>query len=198
MDAIKLEAKSRTGTGKGVNRRLRGEGWVPGVIYGGTEEGVMIQVPPAPLVGMFQGEAGQNQLLEVEIDGKPGPTVIMCDYQLHPVRRTLLHVDFLRVSPDKPVKVLVPIKVVGKSEAVKQGGKQRLVANEITVKCMPQDIPLAIVYDVSSIDKTKVVYVTDLEFPAGVEPVFRRKFPVISITLQRVAAAAPEAPAKKK
>jgi large subunit ribosomal protein L25 len=182
MEAVNLDVTMRTGTGKGPNRRLRAEGLVPGVVYGSGGENLVVAFKPTPLVALLATAYGHNTLMRLSVDGKPGPVVILREYQVHPVRRTLTHVDFFRVDANKPIVVEVPLEVVGKSEAEKAGGKRRVVTPNIRVSCVPSKIPQTIQYDVSPIEKTTVVYISDLAMPEGVTAVFRRPFPVLSIT----------------
>lgn len=198
MNGVQLQVESRSNTGKGPNRRLRDTGLVPAIVYGEGVESQSISVQPIPLVGLLRGKKGQNELITLEVDGKPGPTVIMRDYQLHPVRRTLLHVDFLRVTENSSLVVEVPVEIVGKAEVEKVGGKRRVVTNTVKVRCRPGDIPVAITHDVSAITGTVVVYVDELAMPEGCEIVYRRKFPIVSFAAPKAVVKAAEEPKKKK
>ena len=116
MSKTSLSAEARTTTGKGSNRRLRAAGSVPAVVYGvGTETMLNVSLKPLDVVKILKSDRGNNTLLTLQIDGTEGPDVLIKDYQIDPVRRTLIQVDILAVSADKPVRVAVPIDFSGLS-----------------------------------------------------------------------------------
>ena len=182
MSTIALQAKDRPDTGKGANRRLRAEGHVPAVVYGtGTEAPLNVAVKPLDIVRVMKSDMGTNTVLQLEVDGKAGPKVLIKDYQLHPVRRTLLHVDLLAVSDDKPVRVPVPVAFSGTSPLEKTGAKRRLLSRTVLVACLPADIPQEIVYSMDGIDRPVVIYATELELPGNVTPAYKHDFAVIAL-----------------
>lgn len=188
VETTSIQVQSRTGTGKGPNRQLRMSGMIPAVVYGQGEDNLSISVKPRSVVDVLRSSFGVNAVLQLQVDGGAGPLVLIRDFQMHPVRRTLLHVDFLRVSPEKPVVVKVPIAIDGRSHAEKMGGKRRIVTPRIAVRCLPANIPESIHYDVSDIERTTVIYITELTMPEGVEAVYRRSVPIVSITAVKASA----------
>ncbi len=186
MQITELSATRRAHTGKGPNRRLRARGLVPAVVYGQGRDNIALAIDPRPVVTALMEPAGRNRIFRLLVDGQDEGLALVRDYQIHPVTRRLLHLDFLRVLEDRAVVIEVPVRLVGRSEAAKAGGRDRLVARAIKVRCLPKDIPPIIEYDVSPIVRTTVVYVADLQLPDGVEAVYRRNFPVIAVTAARV------------
>ena len=147
MSTVVLEAAARSETGKGVNRRLRSAGMVPAVVYGiGTEDVLNVALKPIDVVRILKSEMGANTLATLQVDGKEGPKVLIKDYQIHPVKRTLIHVDLLAVKDDQPVRVLVPVNYLGQSPLEKMGAKRRVLSRDVLVSCLPGDIPTAISY----------------------------------------------------
>jgi len=182
MSTIALPAKARPETGKGSNRRLRAAGEVPAVVYGvGASEQINVSVKPIDIVRVLKGDMGVNTVLQLEVDGAAGPKVLIKDYQLHPVRRTLLHVDLLAVADDKPVRVNVPVDYQGLSPLEKLGAKRRVLSRTVSVSCLPLDIPQSIPYSMTGIERPVVVYASELELPSNVTPAYKRDFAVISV-----------------
>ena len=182
MSTIALPAKARQETGKGSNRRLRAAGEVPAVVYGvGAAEQLNVAVKPLDIVRILKSDMGVNTVLQLEVDGAAGPKVLIKDYQLHPVRRTLLHVDLLAVTDDKPVRVQVPVDYQGASPLEKLGAKRRVLSRTVLLSCLPGDIPQSIPYPMTKIEKPVVVYASELELPGNVTPAYKRDFAIISL-----------------
>ena len=177
-----LPAKARQETGKGSNRRLRAAGDIPAVVYGvGTSEPLTVSVKPLDIVRVLKSDMGVNTVLQLEVDGTAGPKVLIKDYQLHPVRRTLLHVDLLAVADDKPVRLQVPVDYQGEAPMEKLGAKRRVLSRTVLVSCLPGDIPQGIPYVMTGIEKPVVIYASELEFPENVTPAYKRDFAIVSL-----------------
>ncbi|NUN15126.1 MAG: 50S ribosomal protein L25 [Myxococcales bacterium] len=183
METMKLEATARTDIGSAKSRRLRVAGTVPAVVYGYRAETKHISVVPKAVIAVLGTRRGTNQLVELQIDGKPGPRCIIREVQVHPVRRTLLHVDFCEVSESRPVTINVPIEIIGRSIAEKAGGKRQQIIRNLNIRCLPQHIPDAITYDVNSIATATTVHISDLIMPEGVTALYRQNYPVVTISM---------------
>jgi large subunit ribosomal protein L25 len=156
MEAV-LEAVRRDRTGKNEAGRMRREGRVPSVLYGGTKDeagkpvATLIAVEPKPLSRILHSDSGANTLITLKLDGESA-RVMLREYQLDPVTHHLLHADFYRVAMDKAIQVTVPIVLRGEAPGVKQqGGILDFVHREIEVECLPSDIPEHIDVDVSGL-----------------------------------------------
>ena len=136
---------------------------------------------PLDIVRILKSDMGVNTVLQLEVDGAAGPKVLIKDYQLHPVRRTLLHVDLLAVTDDKPVRVQVPVDYQGASPLEKLGAKRRVLSRTVLLSCLPGDIPQSIPYPMTKIEKPVVVYASELELPGNVTPAYKRDFAIISL-----------------
>ena len=168
MAEIKLHASHRAPEGTRSVRRLRAEGKVPGVVYGMGGEPVTLTVEWRELRAALVTEQGLNAVIHLELDGDSTPTLVK-DMQRHPVRRNVLHVDFLRVDLDKPVDVEVQIVLEGEAEAVQREGgvvDQMLTALLITAK--PNDIPSSLTLDISGLEIGHTLRVGDIALPPGV------------------------------
>jgi large subunit ribosomal protein L25 len=152
-----LEATTRTRFGKNEAGRLRREGRVPSVLYGGpTGEGgkpkaLPISVDPKALLRILHSQSGANTIITLAFGGE-SPKVMLKEFQLDPVSRQLLHADFYRVAMDKAITVTVPIVLRGEAPGVKQqGGLLDFVHREIEIECLPADIPEHVEVDVSEL-----------------------------------------------
>jgi large subunit ribosomal protein L25 len=167
MDLV-LAAESTRETGTRPSRRLRREGRVPGVVYGMGAEPVAVSVVWRDLRQCLKTDAGVNAVIDLDIDGTRHTSIVK-EIQRHPVRRDVIHVDFLRVDPNKPVTVEVPVIPIG--EAKKVAAMQGVVDQQlfrVAVSVRPDSIPNEIEVDVSDLDIGDAVTVADLKLPPGV------------------------------
>jgi len=192
METVKLSAEARTETGKGANRRLRAAGRVPAVNYGVGSDPTLLSILPIDLVRILESENGRNTVLNIELDGKDAGLALIRDYQIDPVRRTLVHVDFLALQETREVVIDVPVEITGESPFEKLGGRRRQVGLSVRVRCLPSAIPALVSYDVSNIEKPEVVYANNLELPEGCSPAYRYNFPVLVLSAGRGGAAEDE------
>jgi len=168
MDAIKVSASRRDGHGKGAARRLRGEGRIPAVAYGKALPTQQLAVPPEAIKAVLASAWGRNTVVNLDVEGKEALTVLLSDYQYHPMTRSLLHADFLQIHMDQPVDVDVPLELVGKAAGVVAGGTLRQVFRKLPIRCLPNLIPVKLVHDVTTLDKDGHVAAKDLSLPEGV------------------------------
>lgn len=198
MELIKVTASRRQESGKGAASRLRREGKIPAVAYGKHLPAQSIAVSPAALVKVLVSEHGVNSVLELEVEGKDKITALITDYQYHPLTRELLHADFRQIKLDEPVDVEVPLELVGKPAGVVLGGTLRQVYRTLPVRCLPEKIPVKVVYDVTELGLDAHVPVSQVQLPEGVSARLPPEQTVISIFTEKKreeeeAAAAPAA-----
>jgi large subunit ribosomal protein L25 len=144
-----LEAVRRDQFGGNNAGRLRREGRIPAVLYGGASGPESLSVDPKPLLQILR--SGANTLIVLKVDGAE-TRVLVKHYQLDPVKHGLLHADFYRVAMDKVIRVTVPVHLTGEAKGVKaQGGIVDFVHRELVVECLPADIPEAITVDVTEL-----------------------------------------------
>ena len=174
MAEITVTADTGRPIGSRAAGRLRAEGKVPAVVYGLGGDPVAVSVGWRELRVALTGEAGLNTLIDLHVDG--GSELVMVkDLQRHPVRRDVLHVDFLRISRDQELTVDVPITLHGEAKAVLDAdGVVDQVLFTIPVTSKPQNIPNELTVDVSGLKLGDVIRVGDLQVPAdvtiGVDP----------------------------
>lgn len=182
MDLMSLSATLRTGTGKGVARKLRKGGLAPAVCYGLKKEPAHVNVEPNALMKVFKGPLGRNAVFHLVVGEEAAPRqVIVKDLQIHPVRRTIQHVDFLEVADDTKLTLKVPVRLAGRSPGEKLGGQRRQVLKELPIVCTPHCIPAEIAVDMAPLNIGDTLYVEDIKFPEGVESGFRGRVPVVTL-----------------
>jgi len=164
--STKLTLTRREPSSSRSTRRLRREGQVPGVVYGGGEDPVAFQVDERELRHAL---AARGAVLELAIEGSSTPAVLK-DAHYHPVRGETLHVDFLRVRLDVAIHATVLLDLVGAEDApgVKEGGVLEQVTRELNIEALPGDIPEAIQYDVSAMQINETVTLSAVTPPRGV------------------------------
>jgi large subunit ribosomal protein L25 len=165
QENVVVEVEKRVETGKNACNRLRAKDLIPAVLYGGHSgaESLPLSVPRKTLLDLFRKGLHQNAVFLVHVKGADEkPHVMVRDVMLSPLRRELLHVDFVRILLDRKLRVKVPVEAVGTAIGVKLGGLLDIVTRELEVECLPADIPAAIKVDVSSLDAETVLRVADL------------------------------------
>ncbi len=166
--AITLTASTGRIAGSRSSTRLRTDGLVPAVVYGLGRDAIAVSVPWPDLRRALTTEAGLNALITLDVDGQKDLAIIK-DLQRHPVRRNVLHIDFLRVDPDAPVAVEVPLILVGEAKLVEaRKGIVDQPLKSLTVKAKPADIPSQIEIDITNLDIGVAITVETLTMPAGV------------------------------
>lgn len=185
---MKVTATTRTAQGTSASRRLRHQDKVPGVIYGGTDKPVAIVVDHNPLFHALKKEKFHASILDMELDGK-SQRVLLRDFQMHPWRPQVLHIDFQRVTENQKIHIRVPLHFHGQehSPAVKvAGGLVSHVLSEVDVACLPKDLPEYIEVDLSNLHANETIRVRDLKMPSGVSPVLKGKENpvVVSVTIK--------------
>ncbi len=148
---IEINVTERAERGKNAARRLRASGRVPATVYGLGQAPQSIAVDTKEMTNVLRDPAGHNRVFNVLCDGD-SQLAMAADYQIDPVKHSLLHVDLRRVDIDSPVTVSVPIKSVGIAEGVKnEGGFEEVVSRELKIECLPLDIPEHIGVDVTDL-----------------------------------------------
>jgi len=169
MERQELTIKRRERTGKQVARRLRRDGAVPGVLYGGAKP-EPVTLDPRAVLRIIHGHEGSTQLLSLKLDGD-GTTrmAIIRDLQFDPVSERLLHVDLQEVTADRAITVRVAVHPVGEAAGVReQKGILNIILHELDISCLPMNIPERIDADVSQLMIGDVLTVGDLQAPEGV------------------------------
>jgi large subunit ribosomal protein L25 len=172
---MKISVTSRTLQGTGASRRLRNTGKTTGIVYGGDATPVMIELEHNALFHALRKEAFHASVLELDIDGAVQP-VLLRDYQMHPFKPLVLHIDFQRVDMAKEITKSVPLHFAGAdvSPAVKLSASIiSHVATKVTVACLPANLPQFITVDLSKLEAGKSLHTAELPMPEGVRAVIK-------------------------
>jgi large subunit ribosomal protein L25 len=194
-----IDAEPRADQGKGASRRLRRNGKVPAIVYGGKAPPQMIAVSHNELSKQLNTEAFYSHILTLKLDGQSEP-VVLKDLHRHPVRGEIMHMDLQRVEKDKLLHMHVPLHFKGADIApgVKTGGglvEHHMI--QVEVECLPKDLPEFIEVDISGLNVNDAIHLSQLQLPAGValtELKHGNDASVVAIHLPRAAVEA-EAPA---
>jgi large subunit ribosomal protein L25 len=171
---IKLAARPRVGVGRKAAKDVRERESVPAVIYGAKQPALGLEINRKEIERILAHAGGENFLVDLEIQTEGQPSVnrlaLIQEVQHHALRREILHVDFHAVSRDEKLTTEVQIESVGEPEGVKTfGGLLTHSLRELEIECFPQDLPSAIIVDVSKMNVGDAIHVRDLVLPAGVE-----------------------------
>jgi large subunit ribosomal protein L25 len=170
-ERVKLVVQARDARGSAEVRRLRKQGLVPGVIYGGGNDPAAISVPERVLRKALTGSGGLHAILDVVVegDGKGDPRpAILKDYQQDVISGRVSHIDLHQVRLDRPIQASVVVQLVGESAGVKEGGVLSQVSREITVEALPMEIPEHFDADVSEMQIGDTLRLADLPALEGV------------------------------
>lgn len=180
---VEFALEPKSAAGKGPARQSRAAGKIPGIVYGPALQPTMVTFREQELVKALSTPAARNVFLRIKsADANlDGARVIVKDLQIHPVRRAFVHADFYRLDPSKVIHATVPIRVEGTPVGVKLGGILQIALREVSVACLPDDLPEALVVDVSELTSGHSIHVKDLTVPEGVRVLSDPKFTLCAI-----------------
>ncbi len=170
--SMQIPVELRTDRGKGASRRLRRDGLVPGIIYGGETEAVALQIPHQFLTRAIEDESFYTTILELTVGDGRTQRVILRDLQRHPFKAQILHIDFLRISESEELTIKVPLHFIHEDDS--PAGKMSGVVishqlTEVEISCLPKDLPEYLELDLAVIEVGDVVRLSDIPLPPGVE-----------------------------
>jgi len=188
MAELSLQVSRREGSGKGVARKLRQDGKIPAVVYGGHREPVAIVVDRKSVSELVtKSEHGVRSIFLLKMSGGDQQRQAMIkDLQIDPISRRIIHIDFVRVLMDELVRVNVPVHVSGMAKGVKEaGGMLDFQIRDLHVECFPSAIPDAIEVDVSNLEIHKYIRISDIQVPEGVKILDDPERVVVGVTVAR-------------
>ncbi len=186
MSAPALQAHLRKATGKTDNQRLRRLQKIPAALNGLS--GVLhLEMDEEPTRHALEKLTGTHELVPLSVlntdsdkeewNGK----VMLKEVQKHPYKHLLIHLDFRELNTEKPVKLRIPLNVLGEAPGVRKGGVMQLAVRDLEVICLPDQIPMSVDVDVSELDLDTILRVEELTIPEGVQLVSKENFVVASI-----------------
>ena len=166
-----IKATGRNVEGKGASRRLRRSASIPAVVYGGSTEPKAIQLDHEKIWLASQNEWFYSSILDLDIEGA-SEQVLLRDMQRHPFKQIIMHLDFQRVDANQAIRVAVPLHFLDEDKS--PAGKAADVVvlhelNEVTVSCLPKDLPEFLEIDLASLSVGDIVHLSDIKLPKGVE-----------------------------
>ena len=194
---MKVVAYERSVQGTGASRRLRNSGKTPGIIYGGTELPQAVELDHNALFHALKKEAFHSSILEIEVAGKVQQALLR-DYQMHPFKPLVLHIDFQRIDAKQKVHMKVPLHFKGDDicPAVKIGGGViNHISNELEIICLPSDLPEFIEIDLSKMELDQAIHAKDIALPKGVSLSLHveQENPAVAVAREPKVKAEPEA-----
>lgn len=191
MKTVVINGSQRADLGKKDAKKLRAEEKVPCVLYGGKET-IHFQTDAAEFRKIVY--TPNVYMIDLNIDGTEHKA-IMQDVQFHPVAEQILHVDFLRIQEDKPIKIEVPVKVEGYAKGMRSGGKMKLNLRRLKVKGLAKNIPDSININIDNLELGQSIKVGQIQ-AENLEFLNSKSIPVVTIMITRAARAAMNAAGK--
>ena len=155
---------------KNAARRVRVAGKIPAVVYGAGQDSVAVTVDPKVIIKILHSDSGHNTIFDLDVTGTSVVKAMIVDWQHEPIKGALLHIDLKRIAMDKAMRVSVPIQLIGVPVGVKaQGGILEHVLREVSIECLPTDIPGHLDIDVSNLEMNQSIHVSDLPHPGSIK-----------------------------
>ncbi len=171
MSIFELEAESRSDMGKGASRRLRRDGKVPAIVYGGNADPQAISLEHSEVLKRLDHEAFYSHILSLKVDGKQLDTVLR-DMQRHPSKSVIMHMDFQRVQAHEALRVKVPLHFIGEDDSPGVKLQHGIVTHNIVdleIECLPGNLPQYIDVDCSGLEVGDSLHLSELKPPTGVK-----------------------------
>ncbi|MFH1138570.1 MAG: 50S ribosomal protein L25 [Pseudomonadota bacterium] len=181
-----LNAAIRLETGKCPAGRLRRDGKIPAVFYGKGQPSRNLTIDSREMKKLLFTDGGSHGLFQLNIEGEASPKVVLFkEYQVHPIKRTVIHADFYEVDVSRKLEIEVPLVVIGKPLGLDKGGVLQQIRHDILIKAFPTNLPESIEIDVSHLDLGDSIHVEDLRAPEGVEFVYDVNVTLVAVTAPR-------------
>jgi len=182
MQQTQMKIETRTSAGKGISRKLRAAGRIPGVVYGRGMEPVPVSLDPKELSAAIAGEGGLNNLITLEGGGDLDKVVvIVAEIQRDVLKRNPEHVDLHRVNMNEKVRINVPVSLLGTAAGVKEGGLLDFAHHTLHIECLPAQIPEHIEINIADLKIGHSIHVSEITFPEGVKCVDNPKTPIVGV-----------------
>lgn len=186
-----LEATVRAGTGKGAARQARRDGLVPGVVYGGGEDPIAINIPFNYLLTRLRKGGFMSTLQNLKIEGHDDVRVICRKVERHVVKDLPTHIDLMRLKRTSRVKLNIPVEFLNEETCLglKAGGVLTVTRNEVELEVLAGDIPESIQVDLATVEIGDTISISDVTLPEGAAPTIDRDFVIASVGAPRVLSA---------
>jgi large subunit ribosomal protein L25 len=178
-----LVALERTGTGKGAARQARRDGMVPGIVFGGDNEPLPINIPFNELLKKLKAGRFKSTLFNLKVEGHDDVRVICRDVQRDVVKDLPTHLDLMRLRRTSKINLFIPVEFINEEEApgIKKGGVLTVVRPEVELVVTAGDIPEKLVVDMTGLNIGDTVTISSIELPKGTKPTIDRDFVIGNI-----------------
>ncbi|HAO65972.1 MAG TPA: 50S ribosomal protein L25 [Verrucomicrobiales bacterium] len=188
MEAVALNAQSRSELRRTRVKKIRASGLLPGVLYGCQKDPKPLTVCAKDFERMVKHSASENLLVKLAVEGDGGHLALVQEVQRHPLSGLPLHVDFRAVVEDQPVILSIPIEPRGEAHGVKnEGGNLEHVLFSVKIKALPKDLPEVILVDVTELRSGQTLHLGELPLPENVEVIGETGIPAFSVSIGRTA-----------
>lgn len=206
---LKLTAQTRTGIGRSAVNKIKAQGLVPGVVYGGKDVPQPVSLNAREITNLLSHATSEHVLVDLEIADSGKSTnrlALIQEVQHDPIRGNVLHVDFHAVKADEKLHAEIPVEAFGEADGVRNfGGILEISIHALEVECLPKDLPEIIRLDVSALGVGQAIHVKDIQLPEGVTThvsgdltVVRVAAPTVEVEPVAAATAEPEVLKEKK
>ena len=192
-----LKAIKRENTSSGANNKLRSEGFIPAILYGGKDANQNISVPKKDLKNLVNSDTFLSKVLELDVDGKK-EKVIPRDVAFHVVSEEPIHIDFMRIVAGKKIILEIPVKFINHPESpgLKRGGVLNIVRRKVELKCPGENIPNEIIVDLAGTDIGTSIKISSIKLEENVVPTITDRDFVIATVASPTVMKEPEKPAE--
>ena len=188
MEAVALNAQSRSELRRTRVKKIRASGLLPGVLYGCQKDPKPLTVCAKDFERMVKHSASENLLVKLAVEGDGGHLALVQEVQRHPLSGLPLHVDFRAVVEDQPVILSIPLEPRGEAHGVKnEGGNLEHVLFSVKIKALPKDLPEVILVDVTELRSGQTLHLGELPLPENVEVIGEKGIPAFSVSIGRTA-----------
>ncbi len=193
-----LKAIKRNNLTSGSNNKLRADGFVPAILYGGKDPNQNISVSKKEISGLVKSETFLSKVLELDLDGKK-ERVIPRDVSFHVVSEEPIHIDFMRIVSGKKIILEIPVKFINHPESpgLKRGGVLNIVRRKVELKCPAETIPNEIIVDLSGTDIGTSIKISSVKLPDNVKPTITDRDFVVATVAAPTVIKEPEKPAEE-
>lgn len=177
-----LNAKTREVKSSNYAGRLRAEGFLPAVFYGpGMDATQSVCLDYKEFKTALLGSEGNRSLYTLKIDDQPPQAALLKDYQVDPMSRKVIHADFYRIDPAKPVTIKVPVVLTGKPAGVEKGGQLQLGVREVNVTALPDQAPAKLMINVAALNLGQSLHLSQVPMPENLKLSFTADLPVATV-----------------
>ena len=188
MKSVPFNAISRSLGRRAGAKKLRSEGRIPAVIYGGDSKPQNLELSAKEFEDLMHHSLSENLLVDLSIkeDARPKRLALLQEVQHHPLTQSVVHVDFHEVSETEKITVMVPVETIGEAVGVKTGGGVLgHVLFKLKVRALPKDLPEQIIIDVSHLEINRAIHIGEVKAPDGVEILGDKHLPVVTVAPPR-------------